>query len=118
MRSVWLCSRNDMMVNCSVPIPALGVWGTNSEWPELSVDLSIAGLFLRSAFHVPTDARRTSVAHNNLAEREGTPTKPDREALNPVTNLFTYVRPQRWYLNLMQRTRTAGRNFLRGDLGR
>ncbi len=105
------------MANCSVLIAALGIWGTNSQWPDLSVDLGRAGLFLRSAFHVPTDARRMSVAHNNLAEPEGTPTKPVREALTPVTNLFTYVRPQRWYLNLMQRTRTAGRNFLRGHLG-
>ncbi|HIO89552.1 MAG TPA: cation transporter, partial [Candidatus Marinimicrobia bacterium] len=50
MRSVWLCSRNDIIANTSVLLAALGVWLTNSQWPDLLVGLGIAVLFLRSAF--------------------------------------------------------------------
>lgn len=72
MRSVWLCSRNDIIANFLVLLAAIGVWATNSQWPDLLVGLSIAALFLRSAFHVITDAKRTYVAHNNLARPNGT----------------------------------------------
>ena len=70
MRSVWLCSRNDIIANVSVLVAALGVWATHSQWPDLLVGVGIAALFLRSAFHVMTDARRTYVAHNNLAKSD------------------------------------------------
>lgn len=86
MRSVWLCSRNDIMANFSVLLAAIGVWMTNSQWPDLFVGLSIAALFLRSAFHVITDARRTYVMHNNLAKPDSTPTKPDRDGPAQVTS--------------------------------
>jgi cation diffusion facilitator family transporter len=56
MRSVWLCSRNDIVVDISVLFTALGVWLTNSQWPDLLVGLGIAVLFLRSALHVLRDA--------------------------------------------------------------
>ncbi|HIN61684.1 MAG TPA: cation transporter [Candidatus Marinimicrobia bacterium] len=64
MRSVWLCSRNDIIANTSVLLAALGVWLTNSQWPDLLVGLGIAVLFLRSAFHVFQDAAATYSAHN------------------------------------------------------
>lgn len=64
MRSVWLCSRNDIIANTSVLLAALGVWLTNSQWPDLLVGLGIAVLFLRSAFHVFQDAAATYAAHN------------------------------------------------------
>ena len=63
MRSVWLCSRNDIIANTSVLLAALGVWLTNSQWPDLFVGLGIAVLFLRSAFHVFQDASETFAAH-------------------------------------------------------
>src|SRR5690606_21108307 len=37
MRSVWLCSRNDAIGNVAVAAAALGVFGTQSAWPDLAV---------------------------------------------------------------------------------
>ena len=68
MRSVWLCSRNDILANISVLVAAIGVWVTHSQWPDLFVGLGIAALFLRSAFHVIIDARRAYATHNQLAK--------------------------------------------------
>lgn len=59
MRSVWLCSRNDIIANGAVIVAGAGVWLTASQWPDLVVGLGIAALFLRSAFHVFGDAART-----------------------------------------------------------
>ena len=56
MRSVWLCSRNDIIANTSVLLAALGVWLSNTQWPDLLVGTGIAILFLRSAFSVCRDA--------------------------------------------------------------
>lgn len=48
-RSVWLCSRNDVIANSGVLVAAVGVWATHSFWPDLVVGVVIAGLFVRSA---------------------------------------------------------------------
>lgn len=56
MRSVWLCSRNDIVANLSVLVAALGVWFTDSGWPDIVVGLAIAVLFLRSALYVLSGA--------------------------------------------------------------
>lgn len=37
MRSVWLCTRNDMIGNVAVILAAAGVFGTQSAWPDLLV---------------------------------------------------------------------------------
>jgi Co/Zn/Cd efflux system component len=37
MRSVWLCTRNDMIGNVAVLLAALGVFGTGSGWPDIVV---------------------------------------------------------------------------------
>ena len=52
VRSVWLCSRNDAIGNVAVMIAALGVWGTASGWPDLTVAAIMAALFLSSAFQI------------------------------------------------------------------
>jgi len=52
MRSVWLCSRNDIIANVSVLFAAAGVWLTSSGWPDIAVGLALAALFLRSAMFV------------------------------------------------------------------
>jgi Co/Zn/Cd efflux system component len=52
MRSVWLCSRNDIIANVSVLFAALGVWLTGSGWPDVVVGVALAALFLKSALHV------------------------------------------------------------------
>ena len=57
MRSVWLCSRNDLIANVSVLLAALAVWMTLSPWPDIVVGGLICALFLRSAFLVAREAR-------------------------------------------------------------
>jgi Co/Zn/Cd efflux system component len=52
MRSVWLCSRNDVMANVGVLVAALGVAATGSPWPDILVGLAIAALFGASALVV------------------------------------------------------------------
>lgn len=56
MRSVWICSRNDIIANISVLIAAVLVWASNSQWPDLVIGLGIAFLFLHSSFFVFRDA--------------------------------------------------------------
>lgn len=58
MRSVWLCSRNDIVANIAVLVAAAGVWSTRSAWPDVLVGLGIAFLFLRSATGVIAGASR------------------------------------------------------------
>ncbi|OHB64586.1 MAG: cation transporter [Planctomycetes bacterium RBG_13_62_9] len=69
MRSVWLCSRNDIIANVSVLVAAVGVWLANSQWPDLLVGLGIAALFLHSSVHVFQDAVRTYKAHDDAQHR-------------------------------------------------
>ncbi len=52
IRSVWLCSRNDAIGNIAVMIAAMGVWGTQSGWPDLTVAAIMAGLFLSSSWQI------------------------------------------------------------------
>ena len=52
MRSVWLCSRNDVIANVAVLLAAAGVGLTGSPWPDIIVGLAIAGLFATSAVGV------------------------------------------------------------------
>lgn len=52
MRSVWLCSRNDVIANSGVILAAMLVWSLQSQWPDIIIGLAIAVLFLRSAWHV------------------------------------------------------------------
>jgi Co/Zn/Cd efflux system component len=56
VRSVWLCSRNDAIGNVAVMIAALGVWGTSTAWPDLTVAAIMAGLFLWSSLQILTQA--------------------------------------------------------------
>jgi Co/Zn/Cd efflux system component len=56
MRSVWLCSRNDIIANISVLVAAAGVWLSASQWPDVLIGLGIALVFFRSAAHVLRDA--------------------------------------------------------------
>lgn len=50
VRSVWLCSRNDAIGNVIVMAAAVGVWQTDTAWPDLGVAAIMAGLFLNSSF--------------------------------------------------------------------
>lgn len=57
MRSVWLCSQNDLIANFSVLLAAWAVWMTLSPWPDIAVGSLICAMFLRSAFLVTHEAR-------------------------------------------------------------
>ncbi|MCP8690001.1 cation diffusion facilitator family transporter [Marinobacterium sedimentorum] len=52
MRSVWLCTRNDAIGNVAVLLAALGVFGTQTAWPDLAVGTLMALLALSSAWQV------------------------------------------------------------------
>lgn len=58
MRSVWLCSRNDIVANVSVLAAAGLVVVIHHPWPDWLVGLGIAALFLHSAWRVLGQARR------------------------------------------------------------
>ena len=47
MRSVWLCTRNDVIANIAVIAAALGVFGTGSLWPDFAVAAVLAALVER-----------------------------------------------------------------------
>ncbi len=67
MRSVWLCSRNDLVANVSVLLAAAGVWSFDSPWPDLFVGTLICALFLRSAFVVAREACKELTAYRTQA---------------------------------------------------
>jgi Co/Zn/Cd efflux system component len=57
MRSVWLCSRNDAIVNLAIILAAVGVLGSGTRWPDLIVAAVVSGLALASARTVIRQAR-------------------------------------------------------------
>lgn len=57
MRSVWLCTRNDMIGNVAVVLAALGVWQAGSGLPDLVVAGVMGFLGLSAARSVITQAR-------------------------------------------------------------
>lgn len=59
MRSVWLCSRNDLLANVLVLLAAGAVWTLRSPWPDVAVGALICAIFLRSAFAIAREARAT-----------------------------------------------------------
>jgi Co/Zn/Cd efflux system component len=63
MRSVWLCSRNDAIVNVAVGLAALGVMGSGTAWPDLLVAVVIAALALSTAWGVVRQARGEIATH-------------------------------------------------------
>jgi len=65
VRSVWLCSRNDAIGNIAVVIAAMGVWGTATKWPDLSVAIIMAGLFISSAIQITRQALAERMAVKN-----------------------------------------------------
>lgn len=59
MRSVWLCSRNDVAGNLALLLAASGVLATGTGWPDLAVAGLMAILYLSAT---------AQVAHRALAE--------------------------------------------------
>jgi Co/Zn/Cd efflux system component len=56
MRSVWLCSRNDVVGNIGVLFAALAVSVTGSPWPDIVIGLMVAAVFGRSAVRIVREA--------------------------------------------------------------
>jgi Co/Zn/Cd efflux system component len=57
MRSVWLCTRNDMIGNVAVLLAAVGVFGTGAAWPDIAVACVMAVLGLAAAREIVGKAR-------------------------------------------------------------
>jgi Co/Zn/Cd efflux system component len=55
--SVWICSRNDAIANIAVICAGLGVWITNTKWPDLTVAFIISSISLSGAYHIIKKAR-------------------------------------------------------------
>jgi Co/Zn/Cd efflux system component len=52
MRSVWLCSRNDVVGNLAVLLAASGVFATGTAWPDLAVAMLMSSLYLMASAQV------------------------------------------------------------------
>lgn len=74
MRSVWLCTRNDMIGNAALLLAASGVLATGAGWPDVIIALGMALLALDAAVRIVrqskrelgeshASARATSIAH-------------------------------------------------------
>ena len=77
MRSVWLCSRNDLLANALVLVAAVAVWALGSAWPDTCAGAMICALFLRSALMVAREARE-ELAHHRVPR---SPQQPDKTFL-------------------------------------
>ncbi|KQQ86337.1 cation transporter [Massilia sp. Leaf139] len=66
MRSVWLCTRNDMISNLAVLAAALGVWQAGSGLPDLLVACVMGVLGLTAARSVIVQARAEMNAGPNV----------------------------------------------------
>ena len=63
VRSVWLCTRNDL-AECLAVAGAGGlVWLTGSRWPDLLAGIVLAAIFLQSAWSIVAQARRELRSH-------------------------------------------------------
>ncbi len=57
MRSVWLCTRNDVIANFGVLIAAAGVSFTNSSWPDLAIGAIIGIIILKSSLQILKESK-------------------------------------------------------------
>lgn len=72
MRSMWLCTRNDALGNVAVLLAALGVFGTGSGWPDLTVAAVMSILALTSAAKIFREANtelRTGARNSPVASK-------------------------------------------------
>jgi Co/Zn/Cd efflux system component len=57
MRSVWICSRNDVIGNLAVLAAAAGVFGTGTGWPDIIVAAIMATLSISGGWQIVRQAR-------------------------------------------------------------
>lgn len=56
VRSVWLCTRNDLAHSLGVAAAGGLVWLTGSRWPDLAAGALLAAIFLHSAWSITRQA--------------------------------------------------------------
>lgn len=56
MRSVWICSRNDAIGNVAVVLAAVGVFGTGTLWPDVTVAVIMAALAITGGWTIMSQA--------------------------------------------------------------
>lgn len=69
MKSVWLCSRNDVIGNASVIGAAFAIWLTGLAWLDLLVGSALAALFVQTGLSVMSEARRSLAGPSRLSPR-------------------------------------------------
>ncbi len=57
MRSVWICSRNDALGNFAVLLATKGVFGIDTDWPDVIVAVIMFGLGLWGGWQIVSQAR-------------------------------------------------------------
>lgn len=57
LRATWICSRNDMIGNLGVLLAAGLVLWLGSPVPDIVIGLLIAGVVIRSAWHIVIEAK-------------------------------------------------------------
>ena len=67
-RSVWICSRNDVIANVAVVAAAVGVFGTGTAWPDLIVAAIMATLGIAGGLKIIRLARGELSPRVQLAE--------------------------------------------------
>jgi Co/Zn/Cd efflux system component len=79
VRSVWLCTRNDLVQCLAVAATGVAVTLTGSRWPDLVVGVLLAAVFLRSAWQIAAQARaerRAALADADLVTHSRRPATP------------------------------------------
>jgi Co/Zn/Cd efflux system component len=69
MRSAWICTRNDVLGNLAVLLAAVGVFGTGTGWPDVTVAAIMASLALQGAWLVVQQSLR-ELRQGSLAPAE------------------------------------------------
>jgi Co/Zn/Cd efflux system component len=67
MRSVWICSRNDVIGNLAVLAAAAGVFGTGTGWPDIIVAAVMAALSIGGGWQIVRHARGELAGTGRLA---------------------------------------------------
>lgn len=57
VRSVWICTRNDLVHGLAVIVAGGLVWWTGDRWPDLAAGALLALIFLRSAWEILAQGR-------------------------------------------------------------
>jgi len=52
MRSIWLCSRNDAIGNLAIIVAALGVFTTETPWPDFVIAVIMASLAISASIQI------------------------------------------------------------------